>query len=299
MTWRVRHTSIRAANVKKWQKFEQLVAAIHAHLNAADYDVETDVTLTERDGATHQVDVVLRPKTPFSGPILVSCKAWNVPVGVSHIREWADIVQQTGAAAGVVVAQSGFTADAINVARNPARRISLWVPRALLSADFNPDARSSTGYIEGVAITGFLWEPRLVKDTFNLDAVRADGIRGKTEHRFVFSASTHNQWYLRDEQDAIVGNLWDQFVSRAVSVEHSSAIQIEPSSPLFLIFDGVRFRVNRLTCKIEVVEHKFDISVDLLKDALGYENVIDKQLRIIPLQGLGRLVRMDRGLVDD
>jgi hypothetical protein len=57
-----------------------LVASIHRVLNAADYHVETNVILNEPSGATHQIDVFLRPKTPFAGPVLVAVRPGRTPL---------------------------------------------------------------------------------------------------------------------------------------------------------------------------------------------------------------------------
>jgi hypothetical protein len=270
-------------NAPKWQAFEKLVAAIHVALNGSEFDVRTDETLVEPEGATHQIDVILRPKSPFMGPTLISCKAWSAPVGVSHIREWADIVQQTGAAAGVVVAQSGFTADALNCARNPVRRISLWVPRPLTEADFAPDEESPDGYIAAVTFDGTIIEPELVPGTFKLDVERPDGTRGTDRVEFNFSAVTRNQWHLRDETDSIVGNLWDQFVSGVAEMKATSSFEIVPSTPTFLALGGIKVRLNQLTCMIDVHVYETTTTVDVRDHALAYENALTKQILIVPL----------------
>jgi hypothetical protein len=70
--------------VRDWQQFENLVAAIHRVLNSSDYDVETDVVVEEPSSARHQIDVLLRPRTPFAGPGLVSCKVSSVLSATYH-----------------------------------------------------------------------------------------------------------------------------------------------------------------------------------------------------------------------
>jgi hypothetical protein len=60
--------------MKHWERFEQLVEAIQKWLFSAEYDVERDVKIQDASGATHQIDVLLRPKSGLCGPILVS---WN------------------------------------------------------------------------------------------------------------------------------------------------------------------------------------------------------------------------------
>ena len=132
-----------------WQKFEHLVARIHQVLGGGRFTIEQDVTLTEPSGAEHQIDVVLTPKGPFLGRILVSCKSSSVRVGMDHVREWADIVQHTGSAAGIIASPTGFTSGAIDLAKNPTRRVSLWVARLLTIEDFpssiNPTSQDFNG----------------------------------------------------------------------------------------------------------------------------------------------------------
>jgi hypothetical protein len=267
--------------MKKWQQFEQLVAAIHRLMNAADYEVEEDVRVNEPAGATHQIDVLLRPKSAFAGPILISCKAWASPVGIDHVREWADIVNQTGAAAGVIVAESGFTSAAIDAAQTVTRRVTLWKPRPLSDADFAPDAESPNGYISQIQGRICMAVPRLVEGSVKLDVCRADGCSDGSTSSAMFSYQTRDLWYLRDEKDNIAGNLWDLFVERAQAAD--SAVEIAPSAPRFLVLDGVRLRFNRLTFAVESIIHERKIEIDLLRSAMGYENVVSGVVNIIPL----------------
>lgn len=133
--------------MQKWKKFEHLVARIHQALDASSFEFEHDVDVAELSGTTHQVDVLLRPKSSFTGPVLVSCKDRKERVGMTHVREWSDIVAHTGAAAGVIVARAGFASGACDLAKEPSRRISLWIPRPLIEEDFAPDEQSPEEYI--------------------------------------------------------------------------------------------------------------------------------------------------------
>lgn len=272
--------------VKRWKQFENLVASIHSVLNTADYTVESDVTIQEPSGARHQVDVLLRPKTEFAGPVLVSCKAWSDPVGVDHIREWADIVQHTGAAAGVVVAESGFTSGAIEAAKNVSRRLSLWRPRKLTHEDFGPDERSPHGYISRVQTKGRIRDPQFVEGSLHFGLVRADGTSGGHEIEYTFSADTRKQWYARDELDNISANLWDIFAARVSAAEDSGVIEVPFKEPTFLVFSGVKFRIQRMSFEVVVRIHEFVIDVDMLKRGLAYENVVTGAVRIVPLPQL-------------
>lgn len=227
--------------------------------------------------------MLLRPKTPFAGPVLISCKAWSNPVGVDHVREWADIVQRTGAASGVIVAQTGFTSVAIDAAKNPDRRLTLWKPRALTRDDFAPDEDAGTGYIARVQTRMVISEPRFVEGSFRLDVVRADGHQSGAELEFEFSAASRNQWYLRDEIDNVTENLWDLFVARGEACKDSGSIDIVPDESRFLVLGGTRFHLRRASFDMLVLKHERMIDIDVLKRAIGYENVVTKQVTIVPL----------------
>jgi hypothetical protein len=285
--------------MKEWQRFEGLVAQIHSVLNAADYDVETDVTLREHHGATHQIDVLLRPKTTFAGPILISCKAWNSSVGVDHVREWADIVHQTGAASGIIVSKSGFTRDAVDAARNPVRRVSLWTTRPLILDDFGPDEASPDGYIARVRTKVVITEPHFVEGSLVLNTFRADGRAEGREIAYSFSAQDRLLWYLRDQQDAIVENLWDLFVQRATSAEQSGLIEIIPKEPRFVVLEGIRLGVRRVAFHIELRREERIIDVDLLKRAVAYQNVLTAAVSIVPLPQVDVLQYASRAPVHD
>jgi hypothetical protein len=267
--------------MKRWKKFEQIVATIHRLLNA-DYDIEEDSMIVEPNGAKHQIDVVLRPRTPFLRPVLVSCKAWSKPVEIDHFREWSDIVQHSGAAAGVIVAESGFTSDSIKAAQNVERRVSLWKPRPLTKADFAPDNKSPNGYIARVLTHLTLATSRLVEGSITLDISRADGPPlGETVAKH-FSAATRNLWYLRDEQDNVVENLWDLFVKHGQSA-NTPLVELIPRESRFLMLDGVRMRFNRLTFEIQHNVHEVSFEVNLLEETLAYENVLTGSIQIVPL----------------
>lgn len=266
-----------------WKAFETLVANIHRVLNASDYDVQPNVTLEEPSGARHQIDVLLSPRTAFAGPVLVSCKDWSTPVGIDHIREWADIVQHTGSAAGVIVASTGFSTAAIDAVRNRERRLSLWRPRQLTLDDFGPDEASEAGYVAGVQVNMDLRSPRYVDETFKLDVdvPKRDG--EPKEVRFSFSYASRNAWYLRNDVDEIVGNLWDQFVEQVESSLESGQVTIAPNGPQFLVLDGTRLAFRGASFDVRVTHYRQVIEVDLLRDAVGYENVLTGEVKVVPL----------------
>jgi hypothetical protein len=259
------------------------VARIHELLDGDYYTVQHDVVLTEPDGGTHQVDVLLKPKNSYARPILLSCKSSKHPIGPDHVREWESVVQGTGAAAGVIVSPTGFTDDAVKLSKAETRRISLWKVRRLSADDFGPDERSPTGYIRGVGVTMHLKYSRPREDTFVLDVESASGRREGRTIPFTFSARTRERGYLRDEHDNLVGNLWDQYVVAAEALKQSGSARVEYAEPRFLVLDGHRLRFKSLSMEIEVLEHVVKFEIDVTRNAFAYENVVTGEVKFVPL----------------
>lgn len=266
-----------------WQKFEHLVARIHRALDGEHFTVEHDVTVTEPGGAEHQIDVLLTPKNAFSGPVFVSCKSSGDPIGIDHVREWADIVQQTGAAAGVIVSPTGFTSGAIDAARAPARRVSLWTPRLLTDDDFAPDERSPNGYLRSIMTTLHMRYPNPREETFVLDVESTSGAREGRTLTFTFSARTRDRYFLRDERDNVVGNLWDEYIAAGERVLVSGPARVEPTEPRFLVLDGHRVRFKVLSVQIDVGEFDLTFETDLAKLGFAYENAVTGRIKMVPL----------------
>lgn len=269
---------------KRWRQFEQLVARIHQVLDASNvYDIEEDQILTDEAGATYQVDVVLRPRTAFAGPVLISCKAWKDKVGPGHVREWCAVVQALGASSGIIVAENGFTDVAIRTATPAHQRVTLWVPRPLTLDDFGPDESSPNGYIAGVNLKGTILEPRLREETFTLDAERAEGEPTGRQVSLQFSAKCRDQWNLFNGQGELVGNVWDLFVQRGNAIRESGTLRIQPDPDRFIVVGGVRMRFNGLSVAVELVHHTLNISVNLPESAIAFENVVSREMLIVPL----------------
>jgi hypothetical protein len=276
--------------MRPWQKFENLVADIHKLLDKSGaYEVLTDQKVTEPAGASHQVDVLLKPASPFTGPILVSCKSGKHAVTMAHVREWSDIVHNTGAAAGVIVAESGFTSDAIPLAKVPSRRLSLWVPRRLTLDDFGPDEKSEAqpdgtqaGYIAGINMRMVVREPRPRTDTWRLEIERVGAKTGRTV-QFQFSSANRDDWYLRNEEDRVVDNLWDRYVEAANALQASGLARVIAEDIQFLVLGGVRHRFKSFAIEVDVKEHVHEVRLDLREDAFGYENVATGEVRVVPL----------------
>lgn len=268
----------------KWKTFEALVATIHEALDGGYFVIEQDVRVAEQvAGVSHQVDVLLRPKSPIVGPILISCKASRDKVGIDHVREWADIVANTGASAGVIVSDAGFTQPAIDAARSSYRRVSLWRPRPLTLDDYGPDEKSPDGYIACVTLSLKILEPILQKDQFDLQITRIDG---KSEGRtigFDFSRETRSTWYLRDGRDAVIGNLWDLFVHAAEKPKGEGTQEVVIPADAHLVLEGVRFKCDSFRFGLMFKAHEVVVDLDITKTAFAYENVATGQRRVVPL----------------
>ena len=234
-------------------------------------------------GSKHQIDVVVNPKDGFSGSILVSCKSSKDVVGIEHVRAWADIAHQTGAAAGVIVSPTGFTSGAVDAARAPARRVSLWMPRALTDADFAPNDGSSDGYLRNIGTTFRIRQRRAREGSFVFDVESASGKREGLTLTFTFSAETRDLCYLRDERDNVVGNLWDDFLAAGKQVPVSGPVRVEPTEPRFLVVDRHRVRFKSLTVHIDVVEFEAKDEIDFAKLSFAYENAATGAIKMVPL----------------
>jgi hypothetical protein len=268
--------------MQRWQKFEHLVARIHEALDGAHYTVEHDVTVIEPGGAEAQIDVVLTPKSAFVGRILISCKSSGAPVGIGHVREWASIVHETGAAAGVIVSPTGFTADAIEAARATTRRVSLWFPRPLTDADFAPDDEAPEGYLKSIHTTMRARVLRPREETFTID-VEPIGERKGITVTSRFSAATRDGYYLRDEQDNVVGNLWDEYIAAGEKVTSSGEARVEFAESRFLVIAGYRVRFRALSVYIEVGHFELAFETDFSKLAFAYENAVTGDIKTVPL----------------
>ncbi len=265
-----------------WRKFEKLIEAFHTTFHGDHYEVQKDVTLTGQTGGTHQIDVLLRPRSPYSGPVIVSCKFENSPTGPDHVREWSTVVNEVAAAKGVIVSKSGFTPDAIAIAQNPERRVELWHVRELNEKDFD-------GYIQKISIQATLKEPYIPENTvhFVVEPTQKGAIREKIPFRF--SRRTRNELYLRDEQDTIRENLWDEFVKfyyENVSIDKDILQHtIKFEEPRFIVVNGRRFIFRSFSFEIHHRLHTFEIEFDALEHFnLVYENVITKETKLVPTE---------------
>lgn len=263
-----------------WRNFEKLVAAFHATLPGDYYEVKHDVTLRGSTGATHQVDVLLLPKALHSAPTIISCKFESSPIGPDHVREWSTVVAEVAAAKGIIVSKSGFTPDAIEIAKNPERRLELWQMRELTESDFD-------GYIQKVSIHATLKVPYVPEHTVKFNVATTEDKTAKEPLRF--SIETRDQFYLRDEQDNLRENLWDEFVRfyyENASIDTDILKhKIEFNEPRFLVINGRRLIFKNFSFEIHHRSHTFPIEFDALDHFnLVYENVITRETKLVPAE---------------
>lgn len=102
----------------RWKKFEKLTARIQKELSP-DADVQHNTRLQGHDSKTlRQIDIVIRQNIG-QYPILVimQCKDEKKPLDVNAVGEFADVVHDVRAQKGALVSSSGFSENAIQLAR--------------------------------------------------------------------------------------------------------------------------------------------------------------------------------------
>ncbi|MCR9165968.1 MAG: restriction endonuclease [Nannocystaceae bacterium] len=267
----------------RWRSFEELVAQIHRALDSAQrYSIETDQVLHDDHGGQYQVDVVLRPRDGFQSPILISCKAWKDKVGVEHIREWSSVVANLGASAGIIVAECGFTREALREAKPSARRLSLWTPRPLTLDDYGPDEASPTGYIASVGLNMTFMEQVLKTETLRVNLKRSPSDNKKVVN-CTFSKATREKWFLLNASNEVVGNAWDNFEACISQTLKTGTASFKPDADAFVVIDGVRAQFLEASIEVEMVAHKRNSTVNLLDHAIAYENAVTGEVRTVPL----------------
>jgi len=266
-----------------WKGLEDLVADLHRCLPSKLFDVQQNCRLADCAGSTAQVDVMLRPSMPYQAPILISCKCLSSRVGVKHAREWASVVQQFGAAKGIIVSTSGFTKGAKDFAKNPTNRVELWQVRELTQKDFD-------GRVQKVRIVGSFLLPRVPEDRVVFQVRRMDPVHSPARPvLFRFSYLDRDRLFLHDEHGNIRGNLWDEFAEqyeRQVSPENAMIhIRIAYAEPRYLTINNVRYQFVMFSAEVQHYKHDFTIEVDALDHfSHVYENALTGDQRPIPTE---------------
>lgn len=97
-----------------WRRYQERVAAFFRSLGL---DAETDVTL-QGVRTAHEVDVVVRSRfAGFDALWLVECKHWQSRVSKLHVLGLRQIVHDVGADRGLIMAEGGFQAGAVEAAQ--------------------------------------------------------------------------------------------------------------------------------------------------------------------------------------
>ena len=155
--------------------------------------------------------------------------------------------------------------------------------------DFEPDEVSEiqedgtrAGYVWSVDVNAVLHSLRPRTETASFDVETVGPKIGKKVD-FQFSRAHRDDWYLRDESDRVVGNLWDQFAKAITLIQETTIVEVAPPTPQFLVLGGSRVRFKSLSMEVEVSKHEHHIRVDLGKDAFGYENAATGEVKIVPM----------------
>lgn len=99
-----------------WRQFEHFVAMLHdnGHL-----EVDTNVKLAGRSGTTRQIDVLLTHHS-LDGPrlLIIECKHYRRRIEQRHVDALRTVVDDVGAARGIIFTAAGAQRGAIRVARH-------------------------------------------------------------------------------------------------------------------------------------------------------------------------------------
>lgn len=113
-------------------KGHQLEQQIAHFLGQHGYSVSTNVRAPGRSGAIHELDVVGNKSDGLTSfRLVVECKAWVAPIDKDVVYKLAAELADLGAARGIIVTPSGWTAQAAQVAAQA--NIELWGPVELRS----------------------------------------------------------------------------------------------------------------------------------------------------------------------
>ena len=140
------HTS--HAHDIRWQDYEELVKDIYQALGRANgVTIEcwgSSCKVEGPPGVFHQIDVLTRHGDGLHQyRTAISCKNWKSKVGLSIVRDFAQIVQDARLSKGVIVSKMGFTGPAKTLAE--AKNIGLVELRKPVDSDWD-------GYIREIHI---------------------------------------------------------------------------------------------------------------------------------------------------
>lgn len=114
---------------EKGAVLEGLVASF---LRSIGYNARTNVVLTGRSGATHEVDVLAEKSDQLTSfRVAVECKAWEHPIEKDVVAKFAYVLNDLGIREGIVACLSGWRSGAETAAREMG--VTLWGPDELRS----------------------------------------------------------------------------------------------------------------------------------------------------------------------
>ncbi|WP_288739459.1 restriction endonuclease [uncultured Rheinheimera sp.] len=100
-------------NVLNWKNYQEKVADFFRSLGL---DAETDATV-QGVRTKHNVDVLVKSHhAGFDVTWIIECKHWKSKVSKLHVLALREIVQDTGADRGILLAEKGFQSGAIEAA---------------------------------------------------------------------------------------------------------------------------------------------------------------------------------------
>ena len=92
-----------------WKEYQEEAAGFFRSLGL---EAETDVTV-QGVRTTHDIDVLVKSKhAGFEVTWIVECKLWNTKVTKLHVLALREIVSDTGADRGILLAENGFQSGA-------------------------------------------------------------------------------------------------------------------------------------------------------------------------------------------
>jgi hypothetical protein len=132
-----------------WLDYQKLAAAIYRDLSAGAVIAHDDHILGQTSGIPRQIDVSIRADLcGHSILIVVQAKDLNRPADVNVVGEFAAVVDDVRASKGVLICSGGFTAPAIDYAKN--LNIDLCTAHEAASRKWSLDLRIPLLWVEPV-----------------------------------------------------------------------------------------------------------------------------------------------------
>ncbi|CAB4955156.1 unannotated protein [freshwater metagenome] len=114
------------------EKGNELEQQIARFLRTLGYEARTNVVLTGRSGATHEIDVLGEKSDQLTTfRVAVECKAWEQPIEKDVVAKLHYVLGDLGLREGIIACLSGYRSGAETAAREMG--ITLWGPDELRS----------------------------------------------------------------------------------------------------------------------------------------------------------------------